>query len=231
MIPRCSISYLPLIANEINQFAADRGMRLNPKKCKELVINFLQYKITPVNEIVLMGKTVERVTSYKLLGVYISSDLTWNVHAENVFKKANKRIYALRLLRKSGVSQVDLVKIYCSLIRSILEYASPVWAALSDYLANLIESIQRKALRIVFPGVEYQDALIQSGLQCLSTRRTNACLKFMNCSTNSEPLKYLVGTKDIVHHGYELRSGHSRSMRTVGNTKRLNDFVTIKYQH
>lgn len=52
-------------------------------------------------------------------------------------KKANKRLFALRLLTKSGATPDDLVKIYCSLIRSVLEHASPVWAVLPDYLDNM----------------------------------------------------------------------------------------------
>ena len=49
-----------------------------------------------------------------------------------LFKKVNKRLYALRILKKSGVPVDDLVKIFCALIRSVLEYTSPVWAALPD---------------------------------------------------------------------------------------------------
>lgn len=67
------------------------------------------------------------------------------MHINYISKKANKRLYAIRLLKKSGVEINDLVQIYCSLIRSVLECASPVWSDLPDYLASAIESIQIKA--------------------------------------------------------------------------------------
>ena len=41
--------------------------------------------------------------SVKLLGVWISNDLSWNVHVDKVLKKANSSIYALRLLKKAGL--------------------------------------------------------------------------------------------------------------------------------
>ena len=41
---------------------------------------------------------------------------------------------------------------------SIIKYASPVWAALPSYLQDLLESIQRKAVRIIFGKTEYADA-------------------------------------------------------------------------
>ena len=48
-----------------------------------------------------------------LLGVFISSDLSWNKHCEYVLARANKRLYALRVLRKCGVAWQDLVQVYC----------------------------------------------------------------------------------------------------------------------
>lgn len=69
VIPRCSQSYLTCIANEIHHFAAERGTRLNlTKKCLEIIINFLQFKPSPTNELQLMGTVIKRVSSYKILG-------------------------------------------------------------------------------------------------------------------------------------------------------------------
>ena len=54
---------------------------------------------------------------------------------------------------------------YSCLVRSVLEYASPVWAGLPDYLSDLIESVLREALRIILPNLSYDQALVRSGLQ------------------------------------------------------------------
>lgn len=69
---------------------------------------------------------------------------------------------------------------YSSLIRSVLEYASPVWANLPEYLSLLIEGVQKKALEIIFPGLPYSDALVRCGLRTLSDRRALACTKFIH---------------------------------------------------
>ena len=68
-----------------------------------------------------------------------------------------------------------LHKLYCSIVRSVLEYACPVWAALPKYLGDAIESVQKRALRIILPNCHYDDALIQSGITALSQRREEAC--------------------------------------------------------
>ena len=41
IIPRCSPSLLSMVVNDIYDFSSKRGMKLNPKKCKEMVIKFL----------------------------------------------------------------------------------------------------------------------------------------------------------------------------------------------
>ena len=124
----------------------------------------MQYSPFPPAPLTVGGSVIERVVTFKLLGVYISDDLLCNVHIEHEVKKANKRLYALPALKKSGLTITQLVQVYCSIVRSVLEYACPVWAALSKYLEDAIESVQKRALRIVLPNCHYDDALIQSGL-------------------------------------------------------------------
>ena len=53
----------------------------------------------------------------------------------------NRRLYAIRQLGKWGVPQGDLVSIYFSPVRSILEYACVVFANLSKYLSQDLERI------------------------------------------------------------------------------------------
>ena len=69
--------------------------------------------------------------------------------------------------------------VYYSIVRSIVEYASPVWAATPLYLDELIESVQRKALKIIFGRVDYTEAFVLAGLESLRDRRVGACNRFM----------------------------------------------------
>ena len=59
----------------------------------------------------------------------------------------------------------------CSLIRSILEYASIVFANLPQYLSNALENIQKSALGIIVPSMPYSQALHLTGLPSLQERR------------------------------------------------------------
>lgn len=72
IFPRCSTSMLPFIARDIYSHASSHGMKLIPSKCKELRIDFLQYKPSDLPPLQMSGSIIEQVPSYKLLGVHLS---------------------------------------------------------------------------------------------------------------------------------------------------------------
>ena len=51
IVRRCSPSLMCTVVDEISQFASSRGMELNPKKCKEMIISFLKYSLASDNMI------------------------------------------------------------------------------------------------------------------------------------------------------------------------------------
>jgi hypothetical protein len=104
IVPRCSPSILHVVVDEIFNFASYRGMERNPRKCKEMVVSFLKYSLQCVNVIHISGMPVERVSSFKLLGLLLSDDLSRNFHVDYVIRKANTRLYALRILKEAGLS-------------------------------------------------------------------------------------------------------------------------------
>ena len=143
-------------------------------------------------------------------------------------KKATKRLFVLRTLKRVGLATNDLVLVYCSIVRSIVEYASPVWAAIPLYLDELIESVQRKALKIIFGRVDYTEALVLAGLESLSDRRVGACKRFMATARQMSPLKNIIPSPAAIESHYSIRVQLPR--RQHGHTKRINDFVTYKFQ-
>ena len=95
---RNGISLLNVAVKDIHKFSIKHNMKLNPKKCKEMLINFMQNDNFTTRPIVLGNNTVECVTTYKLLGIIISNDLKWHEHIDYLSKKASKRLYSLRIL-------------------------------------------------------------------------------------------------------------------------------------
>ena len=121
IIPRNSVSLLNFATNDIYAFSEDHRMKLNPTKCKEMLINFMKNRNFILNPIVIGGNSIERVLTYKLLGVHISNDLKWNHYVEHIVKKGNKRLYSLRVLKQCGAPPVSLAKVYTTVVCLILE--------------------------------------------------------------------------------------------------------------
>jgi hypothetical protein len=119
------------------------------------------------------------VSSYKDLGVIISSDLSWSNHVNYVVNKANKVLGIIK--RSVGNSNKHIFStLYKSLVRPILEYASPVW---SPYLVkdiHALENVQRRASRFALgqkrQEMPYEERCAILNWSSLEKRRNYASL-------------------------------------------------------
>ncbi len=89
-------------------------------KTKELIVNFRKRQQRPYTPLMISGTPVERVSSFKYIGIKISEDLTWITHIQTQVKKARQRLYHLRQLRKFRVSPAILKTFYSGSIESVL---------------------------------------------------------------------------------------------------------------
>ena len=76
---------------------------------------------------------------------------------------------------------LDLVRIYVSVIRPVVEYACPVWHTnLPKYLSDNVETVKRRALNTIFPSSDYEESLQMANLQSLAERRNEMCKIYFN---------------------------------------------------
>ncbi len=99
--------------------------------------------------LMISGTPVERVSSFKYLGVNISEDLTWTTHIQTQVKKARQRLYHLRQLRKFRVSPAILKTFYSGAIESVLTQCISVWYGnSSNQDCKALQRVVRLAERI-----------------------------------------------------------------------------------
>ena len=184
-----------------------------------------------VPNILIDGKVVERVDHVKLLGITLSNDLTWKRHVDNIMKKAGKRIYMLYQLKRAGVNQADLVTIYISVVRPVVEYACPVWHTnLPIYLSDNIEMIQKRAVGAIFPGMSYVDILNHINLSTLKERRDYLCKKyFRNMLAPSHKVNCLLPEKR--HVEYDLRRGNMYPLPVTRTNRFSNSLIPWGLYH
>lgn len=110
---------------------------------------------------------VERADSYRYLGLQVTSDLNWTLNTVATVKKAQQRLYFIRLLRKAGLHCRPLTQVYKGLIESILTTGITVW------YGNTTQT-ERKALQRVIKTAE---RIIRTELPSMDTIYTQRCQK------------------------------------------------------
>ncbi len=111
----------------LTSWCQDNCLSLNVSKTKELIMDFRKRQQRPYTPLMISGTPVERMSSFKYLGVNISEDLTWTTHIQTQVKKARQRLYHLRQLRKFRVSPAILKTFYSGAIESVLTQCISAW--------------------------------------------------------------------------------------------------------
>ena len=143
-------SSLQTAADEVAQWTTTNNMALNYDKTKEMRI-CLKKETSYIPPITINDIQIEQVHSTRLLGVTISQDLKWQLHSDDIITKASQRLYFFILLKRPGIEPHHLVNIYTTIIRSVIEYACQVrHTSLTIRQTNQLESIQKRAMRIIF---------------------------------------------------------------------------------
>ncbi len=133
----------------LTSWCQDNCLSLNVSKTKELIVDFRKRQQQPYTPLMISGTPVERVSSFKYLGVNISEDLTWTTHIQTQVKKARQRLYHLRQLRKFRVSPAILKTFYSGAIESVLTQCISVWYGnSSNQDCKALQRVVRLAERI-----------------------------------------------------------------------------------
>ena len=106
---------------------------------------------------------------------------------EYITDKAPQRLHLLVLCRRAGILSNEMLLMYTTKIRPVLEYACAAWhLGLTQYLTDDIERVQIRAMRIIFPRLSYGDPLVCSQLPTLKDRRNDICLRFFKSMKKSD---------------------------------------------
>ena len=166
---------------DLVRYTAKQSMVLNEKKTKCLPFILSQTKDFQPELILEEGNYLEVVYRLKLVGLVISSSLTWEEHINYTVKRVNSVLWQLTRFKQAGGSQEKLLKFYVLKIRSILMFGAVCFhSSLSLEQRNIIELQQKRSLVIILGSDyrSYSQARSQTNLPELSQLREEACAKW-----------------------------------------------------
>ena len=179
----------------------DNNLTLNKEKTKEMKVD-MRKKRSPHRPLFIGELEVERVSSFKYLGVHISDDLTWTLNTTQLVKKSQQRLYFLRRLRKFGMSPDILRNFYSCIVESILTGCITVWYGSTSALdRRRLQRVVKTAERIIRTPLPS----LQSIYHCRVHRRAATILK--------DPTHPQHGLFTLLPSGRRYRSMKSKTSR------------------
>ncbi len=184
--------------SEVSRLAgwcSDNNLSLNVEKTKEIVVDFRRVH-TQHAPLTINGATVERVSSTKFLGVYITEDLSWTNNTAALAKKAQQRLYFLRKLRRARAPASIMCTFYRGTIESILTSFITVWyGACNASCRKTLQRIVRAAEKIVgvsLPSLQdiYSTRLTRKAL-CIAGDPTHPANSFFSLLPSGRRLRSL----------------------------------------
>ena len=166
----------------IQAYASTQRMTLNTTKCKFMFVSRKKKHSMPNFTISLNGLPLETITTFKYLGVLLSSDLSWSSHVHKICSKARQLLGLIyrRFYRHSN--EQTLRQLYISLVLPHLEYASSVWSPHLQKDIALLEKTQHFAVKLCTKQWDsnYYELLDKLQLPTLTHRRlhNDLCLLY-----------------------------------------------------
>ena len=163
-------------------------MKVNMKKTKVIPFNFCKKSDFLPQLNFPNQEPLEVIYQTRLLGVTLTSDLSWAAHTNDITTRATKKLWVLIRFKSLGATTDQLLTVFQTRIRSTLEFAAPVFhSGLTQDQSRQIEMVQKKAFAIILGRkyCSYKTALDTLKQERLESRRMQLCLKFAEKCTKS----------------------------------------------
>lgn len=167
----------------LHEWCTTNKLSLNISKCK--AINFSNKRNPTPPDYRINSIPLETVSSIKDLGIQFDSKFKFDLHIQTITAKALKMLGFVSRLTKNFKSKNPQIILYNALVKSNLEYLTPIWTPHQNCYATKLEKIQKKFTRILYyntrtPHVPYINRLETLKMNQLSDRRNfyDLCLLY-----------------------------------------------------
>ena len=224
---------------DLKLFTKEHHMFLNSTKTKCIPFNSSKSRDFMPELQLEEGSFLEVIYQLKLVGLVITSELTWSAHVDYTVNRVNKVLWQLTRFKQLGAAQDKLITFYKLKIRSILMFGAVCFhSSLTIQQSQQLELQQRRSLAIILGSQygSYEHARSLVNLPKLDKLRQEACLNWaIKASTNPKhshlfPLSYSnVDTRNRKKYAeYFCRSAKYYNSAVPSMTRALNKHCAHK---
>ena len=192
----------------VSHWCSDNFLDLNASKTKEIVFDMRKNKNSK-EPVIINNTSVALIQSYKYLGVTIQENLKWNEHVEVQEKKANKRMYHVRRLKKQTIDSKIICLFYNSVVSSVLVYGLSGWfEACTEQQKKKVSKFQRQTCKIT-------NEEVHASVETPSNVYKQKCISLITKIVNDKD-HYLHNLITVLPHGHlrAIKCTTERSRKT-----------------
>ncbi len=93
----------------------EHNLFLNTKKTKEVIVDFRKKRQPNHTPLFIGSEEVQRVPSFKFMGLMVTEDLSWGISTASAVGKAQQRLFYLRKLRDKLPKQLLVNFYHCAI--------------------------------------------------------------------------------------------------------------------
>lgn len=131
--------------DSVRDWCTRNRMILNADKCYH--ITFTKKRKAYTSSYSLDGRVLQKVDKIRDLGVILDSRLTFIPHIDSIVSRASKTLGFIKRICYDFKTVQTLTVLYNSFVRTVLEYASPVWNPTYGTHVDRLERIQKSFTR------------------------------------------------------------------------------------
>lgn len=214
--PRCDIETVVADINEdlriLSKYLASNLLSLNLLKTKYMVFRSPRKLVQNNIAVTLNSCVIEKVDSFKYLGLYLDETLCWSEHIRHVEKKVTSLCSILRKV-SSFLPRNILLKFYFAHIHSAFNYLIIAWGRACKSHLKKLQTLQNRCLKTVF-GKPFLFPSLQ-----LYSDSTHSILPINGlCELQTALFVYDTLHRDNFHHNVQMPSiSHRYSTRRPNN--------------
>ena len=170
----------------------------------------------------------------KYLGLNITPSLTWSEHIRVLINRSGQHIFILKRLAYRSSSTVFVTRLYLSLLRPALEYASIAFDSCGNADAFKLERVQLSVGRAILKGkrreMSNDHVLVTLNWPTLAWRRRRTKLLYLWKLVNGQgppALRAALPPKPSARADYSFRSTHSLQFPACQTSRRLCSFLLL----